>query len=62
MGQPVLQQPIFRRRIDAAKVNHFLDFILHPDLLQDVAEKKSKTRLLWAYNQSSSNKNADSLF
>lgn len=26
-GQPVLEQPIFRRRIDAAKVDHFLDFI-----------------------------------
>ena len=36
-GQPVLEQPIFRRRIDAAKVEHFLDFISRPDLLQDVA-------------------------
>ena len=36
-GQPVLEQPIFRRRIDAAKVDHFLDFISRPDLLQDVA-------------------------
>ena len=36
-GLPVLEQPIFRRRIDAAKVDHFLDFISRPDLLQDVA-------------------------
>ena len=36
-GQPVPDQPIFRTRIDAAKVDHFLDFIARPDLLQDVA-------------------------
>ena len=36
-GQPVTDQPIFRTRIDAAKVDHFLDFIARPDLLQDVA-------------------------
>ena len=36
-GQPVPDQPIFRTRIDAAKVDHFLDFISRPDLLQDVA-------------------------
>ena len=36
-GQPVPDQPIFRTRIDAAKVDHFLDFNARPDLLQDVA-------------------------
>ena len=36
-GQPVPDQPIFRTRIDAANVDHFLDFIARPDLLQDVA-------------------------
>ena len=36
-GQPVPDQPIFRTRIDAAKVDHLLDFIARPDLLQDVA-------------------------
>lgn len=36
-GQPVPDQPIFSTRIDAAKVDHFLAFIAHPDLLQDVA-------------------------
>ena len=36
-GQSVLEQPIFRSRIDAAKVDRFLDFISRPDLLQDVA-------------------------
>ena len=62
-GQPVLEQPIFRRRIDPAKVDHFLDFISHPDLLQDVAfgTKNLKTRLWRAHHHSSSNKNADSL-
>ena len=36
-GQPVTDHPIFRTRIDATKVDHFLDFIARPDLLQDVA-------------------------
>ena len=36
-GQPVPDQPIFCTRIDAAKVDQFLDFIAHPDLLQVVA-------------------------
>ncbi|KAK3747904.1 hypothetical protein QZH41_010207, partial [Actinostola sp. cb2023] len=36
-GQPILENPIFRTRIDSAKVDHFLDFISRPDLLQDVA-------------------------
>ena len=36
-GQPVPDQPIFSTRIDAAKVDHFLNFIAWPDLLQDVA-------------------------
>lgn len=35
-GQSVLEQPIFCSRIDAAKVDRFLDFISRPDLLQDV--------------------------
>lgn len=42
MGQPVLQQPIFRRRIDTAKVKHFLDFTLHPDLLRMWQKKNLK--------------------
>jgi hypothetical protein len=36
-GQPVLEKPIFRTRIDNVKVDHFLDFISRPELLQDVA-------------------------
>lgn len=36
-GQSVLEQPIFCSRIDAAKVDRFLDFISRPDFLQDVA-------------------------
>lgn len=36
-GQPVLEKPVFRTRIDMAKVDHFLDFISRPDMIQDVA-------------------------
>ena len=36
-GQPVFEKPIFRSRIDAIKIDHFLDFISRPALLQDVA-------------------------
>jgi hypothetical protein len=36
-GQPVLEKPIFRTRIDSVKVDHFLGFISRPELLQDVA-------------------------
>ena len=44
-GQPVPEQPIFRTRIDPAKVDHFLDFIARPDLLQDVAFGTKKLKL-----------------
>ena len=36
-GQPVLEKPIFRTRIGSVNVDHFLDFISRPELLQDVA-------------------------
>ena len=36
-GQPVLEKPIYRARIDNVKVDHFLDYISRPELLQDVA-------------------------
>ncbi|KAK3697376.1 hypothetical protein QZH41_011154 [Actinostola sp. cb2023] len=36
-GQPISENTIFRTRIDVAKVEHFLDFISRPDMLQDVA-------------------------
>ena len=35
-GQPVLEQPIFRCRIDPVKIDHFIEYILRPELLQDV--------------------------
>ena len=44
-GQPIPDQPIFCTRIDAAKVDHFLDFIARPDLLQDVAFGTKNLRL-----------------
>ena len=36
-GQPILEKPIYRARIETAKVDHFLDYISRPELLQDVA-------------------------
>ena len=36
-GQPILEKPIYRARIKNAKVDHFLDYISRPELLQDVA-------------------------
>ena len=36
-GQPVKEKPIYRARIESAKVDHFLDYISRPELLQDVA-------------------------
>ena len=36
-GQPVLEQPIFRCRIDPVKIDHFIEYISRPELLQDVA-------------------------
>ena len=35
-GQPVKEKPIYRARIESAKVDHFLDYISRPELLQDV--------------------------
>ena len=35
--QPILEKPIYRARIENAKVDHFLDYISRPELLQDVA-------------------------
>ena len=36
-GQPVLEKPVFRTRIEMGKIDHFLDFISRPDMIQDVA-------------------------
>ena len=36
-GQPILEKTIYRARIENAKVDHFLDYISRPALLQDVA-------------------------
>ena len=36
-GQLVPEEPIFRTRIDPVKVDHFINYISRPDLLQDVA-------------------------
>ena len=36
-GQPVPQEPIFRSRISSAQVDHFVDYLARPDMLQDVA-------------------------
>ena len=44
-GQPVEEKQIFRTRIDSTKVDHFLDFISRPELLQDVAFGTKTLRL-----------------
>ena len=44
-GQTVPEKKIFRRRIDNAKVDHFLDYISRPQLLQDVAFGTKTLRL-----------------
>ena len=36
-GQLGHENPIFRTRIDPVKVDHFINYISRPDLLQDVA-------------------------
>lgn len=36
-GQPVPEKQIFRTRIDPVKVDHFVDYISRPDLVQDIA-------------------------
>lgn len=36
-GQPLKEKAIYRARIDNTKVDHFLDYIARPELLQDVA-------------------------
>ena len=44
-GQTVSEKAIFRRRIDMVKVDHFLDYISRPQLLQDVAFGTKTLRL-----------------
>ena len=44
-GQPVEDKQVFRLRIDSTKVDHFLDFISRPELLQDVAFGTKTLRL-----------------
>ena len=44
-GQTVPEKKIFRRRIDNAKVDHFLDYISRPQLLQDAAFGAKTLRL-----------------
>ena len=44
-GQPIPEQPIFHSKIDAAKVDHLLNFITHPDFLQEVAFGTKKLKL-----------------
>ena len=36
-GQPVSTQPLFRQRIDQAKIDHFIEYISQPEFIQDVA-------------------------
>ena len=36
-GQPVIEEQIFRRRISTAQIDHFVEFISRPEMVQDVA-------------------------
>ena len=36
-GLPVPQEPIFRSRISPVQIDHFIDYIARPEMLQDVA-------------------------
>ena len=36
-GQPVQNDPIFRSRISSAQIDHFVDYLARPDMVQDVA-------------------------
>lgn len=36
-GQPILEIPSFRTRIDREKVDHFIEYISRPEFFQDVA-------------------------
>ena len=36
-GQPPLESPIYRTKIDPVKVDHFINFISRPEFVQDVA-------------------------
>ena len=44
-GQPVPKDPIFRSRISSAQIDHFIDYIARPDMLQDVAFGTKNLRL-----------------
>ena len=52
-GHPILEKPIYRARIENAKVDHFLDYISRPGLLQDVAFKASA---VFTHEESASSK------
>ena len=36
-GQPLLERPIYRAKIDPVKVDHFINYISRPEFVQDVA-------------------------
>ena len=44
-GQPVVETPIFRMRLDPVKTDHFIDFMSRPCFLQDVAYGTRKLKL-----------------
>ena len=44
-GQPLVETPIFRTRLDPVKTDHFIDYISRPCFLQDVAYGTRKLKL-----------------
>jgi len=45
VGQPPVEQPIYRTRLEPVKTDHFIDFISRPCFLQDVAYGTRKLKL-----------------
>ena len=46
-GQPIPEQPIFRKKIDAAKVDHLLNFITRPESVTIITKPTVKDVMPW---------------
>ena len=46
-GQPIPEQPIFRTKMDAAKVDHLLNFITCPESLTTITKPTVKDVMPW---------------
>lgn len=46
-GQPIPEQPIFRTKMDAAKVDHLLNFITRPESVTTITKPTVKDVMPW---------------